>query len=94
MQTSVADDIAIVLVLINTLLDCICRDLRTFSTEVLRHFNDLRTFVANFLLLRFTHFFRRFFETEKQNPQTFILLECMCPTLLCVPHTEIHLAKF
>ena len=26
---------------------------------------------------RFTHFFRRFFETGKQNPQTFSLLECM-----------------
>ena len=26
---------------------------------------------------RFTHFFRRFFESEKQNPQTFSLLECM-----------------
>ena len=25
----------------------------------------------------FTHFFRRFLETEKQNPQTFSLLECM-----------------
>ena len=26
---------------------------------------------------RFTHFFRRFFVTEKQTPQTFTLLECM-----------------
>ena len=26
---------------------------------------------------RFTHFFRRFFVTEKQTPQTFSLLECM-----------------
>ena len=26
---------------------------------------------------RFTHFFRRFFEIEKWNPQTFLLLECM-----------------
>ena len=25
----------------------------------------------------FTHFFRRFFVTEKQTPQTFSLLECM-----------------
>ena len=33
--------------------------------------------LSRIFLLRFTHFFRRFFETEKQNPQTFILLECM-----------------
>ena len=26
---------------------------------------------------RFTHFFRNFFATEKQPPQTFSLLECM-----------------
>ena len=26
---------------------------------------------------RFTHFFRTFFETENQNPQTLSLLECM-----------------
>ena len=26
---------------------------------------------------RFTHFFRKFFVTEKQTPQTFSLLECM-----------------
>ena len=41
---------------------------------------NLRTFVAIFLS-RFTHFFRRFFVTEKQTPQTFSLLECM--VVLC-----------
>ena len=29
---------------------------------------------------RFTHFFRRFFVTEKQTPQTVSLLECMDPS--------------
>ena len=33
--------------------------------------------LSRFFLSRFTHFFRRFFETENQSPQTFILLECM-----------------
>ena len=41
-----------------------------------RDFYDLGTSVA-FFLSRFTHFFRRFFETEKHNPQTLSLLECM-----------------
>ena len=31
-------------------------------------------------MLRFTHFFRNFFVTEKQTPQTFSLLECMMLT--------------
>ena len=33
--------------------------------------------LSRIFLSRFTHFFRRFLETENQNPQTFILLECM-----------------
>ena len=42
-------------------------------------FYDLRTF----FLSRFMHFFRTFFETEKQNPQTLILLECMVKSIKC-----------
>ena len=34
-------------------------------------------FCRDILSSRFTHFFRRFFEIEKWNPQTFLLLECM-----------------
>ena len=34
-------------------------------------------------MLRFTHFFRNFFVTEKQTPQTFSLLECMSSPVIC-----------
>ena len=33
---------------------------------------------------RFTHFFRKFFVTEKQTPQTFSLLERMAALLVCL----------
>ena len=35
---------------------------------------------------RFTHFFCRFFATEKQTPQTFTILECMLH--LCQPSSN------
>ena len=40
-------------------------------------FHNLRSFVAIYIMSRFTHFFRNFFFTEKAVPQTFSLLECM-----------------
>ena len=53
-----------------------------FSTKM-PHWHQILVIFMIYALLswiflsRFTHFFRRFFETEKQNPQTFLLLECM-----------------
>ena len=38
---------------------------------------------------RFTHFFRIFFVTEKQTPQTFSLLECMSLWHFVVPFYDI-----
>ena len=37
---------------------------------------------------RFTHFFRNFFGTEKQTPQTFSLLECMVVPKLLASRVE------
>ena len=37
-------------------------------------------FWRKILSWEFTHFFRRFFQTEKQNPQTFLLFGCMLLT--------------
>ena len=42
------------------------------------------------LLSLFTHFFRRFFKTEKLNPQTLSFLECM---LGCMAHISCALAN-
>ena len=41
------------------------------------HFLDFWIDLRENLLSQFTHFFCRFFKTEKQNPQTYSLLECM-----------------
>ena len=48
-----------------------------FKWCIFRLFIDLRTFVAKFLCRDLRTFFADFFVTEKQTPQTFLLLECM-----------------
>ena len=55
------------------------QSLLNFSMKTLKHsiFSKNAPFTPN-SLSQFTHFFRRFFETEKHNPQTLSLLECMC----------------
>ena len=37
----------------------------------------INVFCRKVLMLRFTHFFRNFFVSEKQTLQTFLFLECM-----------------
>ena len=51
-------------------------DLLTFSFKWCI-FIRFTYFCRKNFMSRFTHFFRRFFVTEKQTPQTFPLLECM-----------------
>ena len=49
-----------------------------FSMKI-PHWHQILVIIMIYALLsvNFTHFFRRFLETEKWNPQTFSLLECM-----------------
>ena len=54
-------------------------DLLTFCFRMV-HFETFYWFTyvyREILMSKFTHFFRRFFVTEKQTPQTVSLLECM-----------------
>ena len=50
-------------------------------------------FCCKMLSLRFTHFFSRFFKTEKQNPPTNLLLECMA-SIWKVLLNEVAIERF
>ena len=63
------------LVVINTLLELFWH--LVFKWSIFLKFYWFTHFSRKILLSQFTHFFRRFFEAEKQNPQSFALLECM-----------------
>ena len=57
-----------------------------FKWSMFETFYWFTHFCRKILMSRFTHFFRKVFMTEKWNPQTFSLLECMpwCLTRSCV----------